>query len=410
MLNEWNLGETAIRTMTRLAIEHDAVNLSQGFPDYDTPDLVKAAAVSAIDAGHNQYSFTYGIPALRQAIAKKAMEFNGIPGVDPEDIVVTLGATEGILSVLKTITNPGDEVIFFEPFHEAYVPQVRLQGAVPKVVTINAADLSYDRAELENAITDRTAAILLNTPHNPTGKVFTLEELDHIASLAKARDIIVVTDEIYEHITYGEAKHISIASLPGMADRTFTVNALSKTYAATGWRVGWIICPPRYTRYIRAIHDITVIQAPTPLQHAGVTALSLPDEYYADLPQFYRERRDLLLSGLREAGFACAAPEGSYYLMADFSALDSRSSAHDFAMRVLREAKVASVAGTNFYLTPDRGTTELRFAFCKRLETIEAAVREPQDGIVLVEYSLKTRDVAGIPALSVWPRLFDRAA
>jgi aminotransferase len=373
-LSEWNVGETMIRKMTRLANEHGAVNLSQGFADYDTPEAPKEAAIAAIRGGHNQYSYTYGIPQLREAIARKAASFNGMPDVDPEDVVVTLGATEGIMTVLRVITNPGDEVVFFEPFHEAYVPQCLILGLTPRVVTIDSQTMTYDKASLEEAITDRTVAILLNTPHNPSGKVFDGEELEHIAGLARSRDLLVVTDEIYEHIVYGEARHISIASLPGMRDRTFTTNALSKTYAATGWRVGWAICPPAYTHYVRVLHDITVIQAPTPLQYAGVEALSMPESYYESLPGFYQERRDLLLQGLREAGFVCSAPAGSYYVMADFSAIDPESNSLDFAMRLLTEAKVAAVPGANFYLTPGLGEHEVRFAFCKQISTIEHAV------------------------------------
>lgn len=375
VLHEWKLGETVIRRMTRLANEHGAVNLSQGFADFDTPDAVKAAAVAAIRDGHNQYSYTYGIPDLRAAIARRAGAFNGLEGVDPEDIVVTLGATEGITTVLKTIANPGDEVVFFEPFHEAYLPQCLLLGLTPRVVTIDQATLAYDGQALEAAITPRTVAILLNTPHNPSGKVFTRDELEHIAELARQRDVLVITDEIYEHILYGGARHLSLATLPGMRDRTFTTNAISKTHVATGWRVGWTICPPKYTRYVRAVHDISVIQAPTPLQVASVAAMNLPDTYYQGLPAFYEERRNLLVEGLRAAGFRCGAPQGSYYVMADFSRIDSARSATDFAMRLLTEAKVAAVPGSNFYLTGGRGETELRFAFCKRLETIEAALR-----------------------------------
>jgi aminotransferase len=291
---------------------------------------------------------------------------------------VTLGATEGIMTALRTVANPGDEVIFFEPFHEAYVPQCLTLGLTPRVVTIDPATLSYDEAALEATINDRTVAILLNTPHNPTGKVFSLEELEQIAGLAKRYDLIVITDEIYEHIIYGESKHISIAALDGMRERTLTTNALSKTYVATGWRIGWTICPPRYTRYVRAIHDITVIQAPTPLQVAAVTALSLPQEYYDGLPAFYKQRRDLLIDGLRSAGFTCSVPDGSYYVLADFTAIDPDASSTEFAMRLLQEGKVAGVPGSNFYLTPGLGEREIRFAFCKRMETLEAAVRNLQ--------------------------------
>ena len=374
VLKEWKLGETVIRTMTRLANEHGAVNLSQGFADFDTPDAVKEAAVAAVRGGSNQYSYTYGIPELRAAIAKKAAAFNGLDNVDPEDIVVTLGATEGITTVLKTVANPGDEIVFFEPFHEAYLPTCLLLGLSPRVVTIDPATRSYDRRALERAITERTAAVMLNTPHNPSGKVFSRDEMEHLAQIARDRDLLVITDEIYEHITYG-APHISFATLPDMRERTFTTNAISKTHVATGWRIGWTICPPKYTRYVRAVHDITVIQAPTPLQVASVAAMNLPHSYYEALPDFYRQRRDLLVEGLRAAGFTCTAPDGAYYVMADFSKIDPVSTANDFAMRLLKEAKVAGVPGSNFYRTPGLGHKELRFAFCKRLETLDAALR-----------------------------------
>ena len=374
----WNIGETVIRKMTRLAHEHGAVNLSQGLPDFDTPEPVRAAAAAAIQSGRNQYSYPFGIPELRRAIADKVERFNHLEGVDPEDIVVTLGATEGITSVLGTIASPGDEVIFFEPFHESYLPQVRLSGLVPKTIALDPGTRRYDAEALERAVTDRTVAVLLNTPHNPTGKVFTRDELEHLADLAVRRDLIVLTDEIYEHITYGDARHVSIASLPGMRDRTFTINALSKTFAATGWRVGWAICPPRYTRYLRAVHDVTVIQAPTPLQVAAVAALTMPESYYASLAGYYLERRDLLLTALRDAGFSCAAPDGAYYVMAGFAALDPTSSATEFSLKLLTEAKVAAVPGSNFYLTPGSGEHEVRFAFCKRTETIAAAARNLQ--------------------------------
>ena len=375
VLDAWKLGETVIRKMTRLANEHGAVNLSQGFADFDTPDAVKDAAVAAIRNGHNQYSYTYGIPELRAAIARKAAAFNGLDGVDPEDIVVTLGATEGITTILKTIANPGDEVVFFEPFHEAYLPQCLLLGLTPRIVTIDQKTMSYDARALEDAISPRTVALLLNTPHNPSGKVFARSELEHVAEIARQRDLLVITDEIYEHIIYDGAEHVSLATLPGMRDRTFTTNAISKTHVATGWRVGWTICPPKYTRYVRAVHDISVIQAPTPLQVASIAAMNLPDSYYDGLPAFYKQRRDLLVGGLRAAGFRCTPPDGSYYVMADFSDIDRTSSATDFSMRLLSDAKVAAVPGSNFYRTPGRGETELRFAFCKRLETIEAALR-----------------------------------
>ena len=374
-LEAGRIGETVIRKMTRLAHEHGAVNLAQGLPDFDTPEAVRAAAVDAIQHGHNQYSYPFGISELRRAVADKVRRFNQLDWVDPEDIVITLGATEAITSVLGAVASPGDEVLFFEPFHESYVPQVRLAGLTPKTVAIDPLTGRYDGAALEASVTPRTVAILLNTPHNPTGKILRLDELEHIAGLARRHDLLVLTDEIYEHITYGAAPHISIARLPDMRDRTFTINALSKTFAATGWRVGWAICPTRYTRYLRAVHDVTVIQAPTPLQFAAVAALTLPETYYAGLAGYYRERRDLLIETLRNAGFACAAPEGAYYIMADFSALAPDLNATDFTMKLLTEAKVAAVPGSNFYATPGIGERQVRFAFCKRIETLEAAAR-----------------------------------
>jgi aminotransferase len=374
LLSQWNIGETVIRKMTRLAHEHGAVNLAQGLPDFDTPEPVKAAAVAAIQAGRNQYSYPYGIPELRRAVADKTKRFNHVDA-DPEDIVVTLGATEGIVAVLETVASPGDELVFFEPFHESYLAQCRLAGLIPRTVPLDPSRHRYDPAALERAMSDRTVAILLNTPHNPTGTVFTRDEMEHVAGLARRHDCFVLTDEIYEHIIYGHARHISMAALPGMRDRTFTINALSKTFAATGWRIGWAICPSQYTRYVRAVHDVTVIQAPTPLQAAGVAALTLPDAYYEELAGFYRARRDLLVAALQDVGFSCAAPDGAYYIMADFSSLAPGTSANDFAMTLLREAKVAAVPGSNFYLTPGLGEREVRFAFCKQMDTLAAAVK-----------------------------------
>ncbi len=374
-LERWNIGETVIRKMTRLAHEHGAVNLSQGLPDFDTPEPVRAAAVAAIESGHNQYSYPFGIPELRRAVADKVRRFNQLDWADPEDVVITLGASEAITSVLAAIGAPGQEVVFFEPFHEAYVSQVRLAGLTPKPVAIDPLTARYDAQAFERAVTKQTTAVLLNTPHNPSGKVFTRDELTHIAGVAVEHDVLVLTDEIYEHITYDGARHVSLAALPGMRDRTFTINALSKTFAATGWRVGWAICPPAFTRYVRVVHDVTVIQAPTPLQHAAIAALTMPDAYFESLAGYYLERRDLLVDALRAAGFACRAPEGAYYVMADFSGIAPGMSAVDFTMKLLTEAKVAAVPGSNFYLTPGLGQREVRFAFCKRIETLEAAAR-----------------------------------
>jgi len=365
--------ESVIREMTRLAMAHGAVNLAQGMPDFACPPELKEAACAAIEADLNQYAITWGAADLRDAIAAKTARH--YPGwrVDPQtEVTVTCGATEGMIASMLALLDPGDELIVFEPFYENYGPDAILSGAVPRYVALREPDWSFDEAELRNAFGPRTRGIVLNSPHNPTGKVFSRSELEFVAGLCVEHDIVAFTDEIYEHIVYS-GSHIPLATLPGMAERTVAVNSLSKTYSVTGWRVGWVIAPAALTNAIRKVHDFLTVGAAAPLQAAGAVALSLPDDYYADLAAGYRERRDLLVGGLDVAGFRTFAPDGAYYVMADISAL---TDADDITFaRALTEAPgVASVPGSSFYSHPALGRTKIRFAFPKGLDTLRAAV------------------------------------
>jgi aminotransferase len=364
--------ESVIREMTRLARAHDAINLAQGFPDFDPPDVVQEAACAAIRGGVNQYAITWGAPGLRAAIAAKARAWNGL-AVDPErHVTVCCGSTEAMLSTLLALVDPGDEVVVFEPFYENYGPDAILCGAVPRFVRLREPDWSFDERELARAFGPRTKAIVLNTPNNPTGKVFTRAELEAVAALCARHGTVAVSDEIYEHILYDGARHVSIASLPGMEDLSVTISALSKTYSATGWRVGWAIACEELTGAIRKVHDFATVGAPAPLQEAGAVALRLPESYYRGIAADYARRRDFLLGALEAAGLAPSRPAGAYYVMADFSGLgldDDRA----FAELLVREVGVAAVPGSSFYVDPRAGRRRVRFNFCKRLETLRAA-------------------------------------
>lgn len=366
--------ESVIREMTRLAMEHDAINLAQGFPDFAAPEEIKRAAQDAVAADLNQYPITWGEPELRQAIAAKYERTYGMD-VDPDrNLCVTCGSTEAMISSILGILDPGDEMILFEPFYENYGPDAILAGATPRYVPLREPDWTIDEAELRAAFNDRTRGIVINTPNNPTGKVFSREELTFIAELCQRHDVVAFTDEIYEHITYDGAVHVPLATIAGMEDRTVTISALSKTYAVTGWRVGWAIAPETLTNGIRTVHDFLTVGAPTPLQHAGASALSLPDTYYEQIAKDYEERRALMLRILAEAGFEASAPKGAYYVMADVSHLglgdDVRTAEH-----LVEHVGVAAVPGSSFYSEPELGHTRVRFAFCKRLETLEEAGR-----------------------------------
>ena len=369
--------ESVIREMTRLAQQHGAVNLSQGFPDFPAPTDIKAAACEAIQADINQYAVTWGAKPLRDAIAADFSRRYGV-AVDPEThLTVCCGSTEAMVSTMLAIVDPGDEVIVFEPFYENYGPDAILSGATPRYVTLRepssaGGDWTFDPAELAAAFSNKTRAIIINTPNNPTGKVFTREELTLIAQLCQRWGAMAITDEIYEHILYDDARHIPMASLDGMADRTVTINSLSKTFSVTGWRVGWTIAPPDVTNAIRKVHDFLTVGAAAPLQAAGAHALALPETYYRELARTYQVRRDRLLRILRDAGFTCFVPRGAYYIMTDIRTFGFPDDVA-FARHLVTDVGVAAVPGSSFYHDAASGRTKLRFCFCKKDETLNAA-------------------------------------
>ena len=361
--------------MTRLCLQHDAINLSQGTPAYHPPDAVKAAAVAAIYEGYNQYSITWGEPEFREAIARKMTTFNRIPTEATTNVTVTCGSTEGMLSALLAIINPGDEVIIFEPFYENYGPDTIISGATPVYVPLRetqTSNFTYDATELRNAFSANTKAIILNTPHNPLGKVFTQDELQQIADLCCEYDCLAITDEIYEQLIYDGKPHISIGSLPRMQARTITVSGLSKVYSMTGWRLGYVIAPESLTAAIRKMHDFLTVGAPHPLQRAGIAALNLPQSYYEELVAKYDKNRRQLASILMEAGFRCQPPAGAYYIMtdiADFGFPDDVTFAH----WLVKEIGVGGVPGSSFYSRPELGKTKLRFMFSMAEERLAEA-------------------------------------
>ncbi len=369
--------ESVIREMTRQANRHNAVNLAQGFPDFPAPEVIKQAAQRAVAADINQYAITWGAQNLRQAVARKFQQWQKVE-IDPErEVTVCCGSTEAMIATLLALVDPGEEVIVFEPFYENYGPDAILSGATPRYVTLyppegENGEWHFDPAELRAAFHAKTRAIILNSPHNPTGKVFTRGELELIRDLCVEFDAIAITDEIYEHILYDGAEHISIASIDGMRERTVTINSLSKTYSVTGWRVGWAIAAPELTSAIRKVHDFLTVGAAAPLQAAGAVALELPGTYYAELAEKYRERRDLLLGELRAVGFKAWKPAGAYYIMTDIS--DFGADDREFARRLVEEIGVATVPGSSFYNRPGGGSRQIRFAFCKQQETLERAV------------------------------------
>jgi len=371
--------ESVIRDMTRQAQLCGAINLAQGFPDFPAPAEIKRAAQQAIAADLNQYAITWGASSLRHVIAAKVCKWQGLE-VDAEaQITVCCGSTEAMIASLLAITNAGDEIVVFEPFYENYGPDAILSGACPRFVTLHPPadpqeEWQFDERELRAAFGARTKAIILNTPNNPTGKVFTRTELEFIRGLCVEFDALAITDEIYEHILYDGAQHVSMATLDGMRERTITINGMSKTYSVTGWRVGWAIAAPALTNAIRKVHDFLTVGAPAPLQEAGATALSLPDSYYEGLAAAYRARRERLLPALRKAGFKTFVPRGAYYIMtdiADFGFPDDVS----FARHLVQDIGVASVPGSSFYSRPELGARQVRFAFCKTDATLDEAAQ-----------------------------------
>lgn len=369
--------ESVIREMTRQAMLYGAVNLAQGFPDFSAPEEIKQAARAAIEHNVNQYAITWGAKSLRNAIARQMGLWQGV-SVDPEkEITVCCGSTEAMISTLLAVCNAGDEVVIFEPYYENYGPDSVLSGARPKFVKLRPpqtanGEWTFDAQELRRAFDQNTKAIILNTPNNPTGKVFTRSELELIRDLCLEFDVLAITDEIYEHILFDGTQHISIASLDGMRDRTVTINGMSKTYSVTGWRVGWAVAPETITNAIRKVHDFLTVGAPAPLQEAGAAALSLPREYYAKLAENYRSRRDHLIPSLESAGFKCFRPRGAYYVMTDISAFGFADDIQ-FVNYLVKEVGVAAVPGSSFYRDPRDGASQVRFAFCKKTETLDAA-------------------------------------
>ena len=368
--------ESVIREMTREALKHNAVNLSQGFPDFSAPEEIKRAAMEAIAADVNQYAITWGARDFREAIARKTKWYLGLD-VDPEtELTVTCGSTEGMIAAMMATVNPGEEVIVFEPFYENYAPDAILSDARPRHVALRAPDWTFDRDELRAAFNQQTKAIIICNPNNPTGKVFTRDELEFIAALCREYDALCFTDEIYEHILYPragrEVAHISMAQLEGMRERTVIVNSMSKTYSVTGWRVGYCIAPPEITNAIRKVHDFLTVGAAAPLQAAGAYALQLPPAYYEKLRADYRARRDLLLPALEAAGFRTYSPDGAYYIMTDISNFGFASDV-EFTRHLIRNIGVACVPGSSFYSRPEMGAQQVRFCFCKRDDTLNAA-------------------------------------
>jgi aspartate/methionine/tyrosine aminotransferase len=372
--------ESVIREMTRQAALYGAVNLAQGFPDFAAPAEIKQAARVAIESDVNQYAITWGAKNLRNAIARQMGVWQGI-SIDPEkEITVCCGSTEAMISTLLAVCNAGDEVVIFEPFYENYGPDSVLSGARPRFVKLrppagDGGEWTFDEKELRAAFHKNTKAIIVNTPNNPTGKVFTRAELELIRDLCVEFDVLAITDEIYEHILYDATEHISMASLDGMRERTVTINGMSKTYSVTGWRVGWAVGPEKITNAIRKVHDFLTVGAPAPLQEAGAAALSLPAEYYTRLAEGYRVRRDHLIPALEAAGFQCFRPRGAYYVMTDISGFGFDDDV-SFVKYLVKDVGVAAVPGSSFYRDPRDGARQVRFAFCKRLETLDAAAEK----------------------------------
>jgi aminotransferase len=373
--------ESVIREMTRQARLYGAVNLSQGFPDFAAPEEIKKAACAAIEADINQYAITWGAKGLRDAIAAKTKWHLGLD-IDPErEITVTCGSTEAMIAAMMAVVDPGEEVIVFEPFYENYGPDAILSEAIPRYVTLYPPDWHFDPEELRAAFNRQTKAIIINTPHNPTGKMFTREELRLIADLCIEYDVVALTDEIYEHIWYPDpargVEHVAIATLEGMRDRTVTINGMSKTYSVTGWRIGYAIANPEITSAIRKVHDFLTVGAAAPLQEAGVVALNLPLDYYQRLQADYQKRRDFLLGVLEETGFECFKPDGAYYIMTNISGFGFPDDV-TFSQYLVRDIGVAVVPGSSFYSRPELGAQQVRFCFCKREETLQAAAERLQ--------------------------------
>jgi aspartate/methionine/tyrosine aminotransferase len=363
--------DSVISEMTRVAIQHNAINLAQGFPDFPMPEAMKQAAYAAIRGDVNQYADTSGSPTLRHAIARKYREWYGMEIDGDRHVTVTCGATEAMSSAFMALINPGDEIIVLEPFYESYGPNAMLTGATSVVVPLDRPTWRVNAERIRRAITKRTKAIIVNTPHNPTGRVFTRAELTEIAELCVEHDLWAITDGPYEHMVFA-GEHIEMATLPGMADRTITISSLSKTFSITGWRIGYAVAPPAQTEAIKKVHDYLTVGTAAPLQEAALVGYSFGPEYYRDFTAEYRERRDFLSGVLRDAGFTFEVPEGAYYIFADFSKISGDDDL-TFARRLATEIGVGVAPGSGFCADPTIARAYVRFAFCKKMETLEAA-------------------------------------
>ena len=376
-------GTTIFAEMTALAIEHDAVNLGQGFPDQDGPEVIKRAAIAAIEDGYNQYAPGTGVPALRRAIAEHQQRFHGLAFDADAEITVTAGATEAIFATLQALLDVGDEVLTFEPFYDSYQASVAMAGAQLEVVTLRPPQDSgtrwtYDPAELEAKVSPRTRVLLLNSPHNPTGKVFTREELEHLAELCVANDLLAITDEVYEHLVF-EGEHVPLASLPGMRERTVTISSAGKTFSFTGWKIGWTCAPPALTRAVRTAKQFVTFTNGTPFQWAVAEGLQLKDDYFRGFVENYRRRRDRLCDGLADAGFDVFVPEGTYFATVDIRSVDGADDV-SFCRELPARVGVAAVPTSGFYLHPERGRHLVRFAFCKTDAVIDQGIERLRRG------------------------------
>ena len=366
--------ESVIREMTRLCNIHKGMNLAQGFPNFPAPTALKEAAKAAIDADINQYAITWGAAGFRRAISQKVEGYLGLKYDAESEITVTCGSTEAMIACLLAVVDPGEEVVIFEPFYENYGPDTILCDSTPRFATLHPPEWHFDKSEVSALFNEKTRAMILNSPHNPTGKIFSREELEFLAGLCKEWDVVAITDEIYEHILYDGAKHISIASLPGMRERTMVINGLSKTYSVTGWRVGYILSSEELTGAVRKVHDFLTVGAAAPLQEAGITAMRLDEDYYLALASSYLNKRDMLLDGLESVGFSTFCPSGAYYIMTGIESFGFPDG-DAFSRFLVEEMGVAVVPGSSFYANSERGSQQVRFCFCKEEETLQEAIR-----------------------------------
>ncbi|KAL5992867.1 hypothetical protein ACLOJK_013786 [Asimina triloba] len=368
---------TIFTQMSMLAVKHGAINLGQGFPNFDGPEFVKEAAIQAVRDGKNQYARGYGISELNCAVADRFKKDTGLV-VDPEkEVTVTSGCTEAIASTVLGLINPGDEVILFAPFYDSYEATLSMAGAKIKCITLRPPDFAVPLDELRSAVSQNTRAILINTPHNPTGKMFTREELEAIASLCIKNDILAFTDEVYDKLAF-EADHISLASLPGMYERTVTMNSLGKTFSLTGWKIGWAIAPPHLTWGLRQAHSFLTFATSTPMQWAAATALRAPDSYYEELKRDYMAKKAILVEGLKTAGFVVYPSSGTYFVVVDHTPFGCENDIA-FCEYLIREVGVVAIPTSVFYLNPEEGKNLVRFTFCKDEETLRKAVERMKE-------------------------------